>query len=58
MDVLNKKVDKLRDLYRKCLSEDIEFYRAITSSTGTRKNILISIEVIRKLWEKCYDKID
>ena len=58
MDVLNKKVDKLRDLYRKCLSEDIEFYRAITSSTGSRKNILISIEVIRKLWEKCYDKID
>lgn len=57
-NVLKKKVDKLRDLYRKCLSEDIEFYRAITSSTGTRKNILISIEVIRKLWEKCYDKID
>ena len=56
--VLKKKVIELRDLYRKYLSEDTEFYRAITSSTGTRKNILISIEVIRKLWEKCYDKID
>ena len=58
IDVLKKKVSELRDLYRKYLSEDTEFYRAITSSTGTRKNILISIEVIRKLWEKCYDKID
>ena len=58
MDILKKKVNKLRVLYGKCLSEDIEFYRAITSSTGTRKNILKSIEVIRELWEKCYDKID
>lgn len=58
MNVLKKKLNELRALYRKYLSEDLEFYRAITSSTGTRKNILISIEVIRKLWEKCYDKID
>ena len=58
MDILKKRVNEIRDLYRKCLSEDVEFYRAITSSTGTRKNILISIEVIRKLWEKCYDKIN
>lgn len=55
-NVLKKNVKELRDLYSKCLSEDIEFYSAITSSTGTRKNILISIEIIRNLWEKCYDK--
>ena len=58
INISGKSVMELRGLYRKCLSEDIEFYRAITSSTGTRKNILISIEVIRKLWEKCYDKSD
>lgn len=57
-NVLKKNTKEFRDLYRKCLSEDIKFYSAITSSTGTRKNILISIEVIRKLWEKCYDKTD
>lgn len=58
IDVLKEKVNKIRDLYRKYLSEDIEFDKAITSSTGTRKNIWISIEVIRELWEKCYDKND
>ena len=58
IDILKKNVRELRHLYRKYLSEDIEFYRAITSSTGTRKNIGISIEVIRNLWEKCYDKIN
>lgn len=56
--ILKKNIRELRNLYQKCLCEDIEFYRAITSSTGTRKNIGISIEVIRNLWEKCYDKIN
>ena len=55
--ILKNNVQKLRELYEKYLSVDTEFYRAITSSTGTRKNILISIEGIRELWEKCYDKI-
>lgn len=58
MGILKKNVKELRNSYRKCLSEDIEFYKAITSSTGTRKNICASIEVIRNLLEKCYDKID
>lgn len=58
MSILKKNVKKLRNSYRKCLSEDTEFYRAITSSTGTRKNIWLSIDVIRNLLEKCYDKID
>ena len=58
MSILKKNVKELRNSYRKCLSEDTEFYRAITSSTGTRKNIWLSIDVIRNLLEKCYDKID
>ncbi len=58
IDILKKGVKELRHLYQNCLSENTDFYRAITSSTGTRKNILISIEVVRDLWEKCYDKID
>jgi len=57
-NILQRNVKKLRDAYGKYLGEDTEFYRAITSSTGTRKNILISIEVIRELWEKYYDKIN
>lgn len=56
MNTLQKNIKKLRLNYKECLSKDTEFYSAITSSTGTRKNILISIEVIRMLWERCYDK--
>lgn len=55
--ILKNNIQKFRELYEKYLSVDTEFYRAITSSTGTRKNILTSIEGIRELWEKCYDKI-
>ncbi|MDE6875461.1 MAG: DUF262 domain-containing protein [Lachnospiraceae bacterium] len=50
--------EKLRDAYLDHLKGDAEFNIAITSSTGTRKNILKSIEVIRNLWENCYGKIN
>lgn len=50
--------DKLRSLYRERLSTDDDFFHAITFSTGTKKHILLSIEVIRELWEECYDKGD
>lgn len=50
--------DKLRSLYRERLSTDADFFHAITFSTGTKKHILLSIEVIRELWEECYDKGD
>lgn len=55
---LRENIGKLRYAYCELLNRDTEFYNAITSSTGTRKNVLISIEVIRKLWESYYDKTD
>lgn len=53
---LQNNIEELRGAYSEYLEKDIEFYHAITSSTGTRKNILISIEVIRALWENYHDK--
>lgn len=47
---------RIREAYRRRLEEDADFYSAITSSTGTRSHILLSINVIRKLWEECHDK--
>lgn len=47
---------RLREAYWNRLREDAEFYSAITSSTGTRNHILLSINVIRELWEECYDQ--
>lgn len=55
--ILMKHAGKIRMAYLACLDKDAEFFTAITSSTGTRKNILKSIEVIRKLWENGYDKL-
>ena len=40
--------ETVRRLYLNKLEKDGEFYQAITSSTGTRKNILISLNAIRK----------
>lgn len=57
-DILRNNVGKLRNTYVYYLEKYTEFNIAITSSTGTRKNILKSIEVIRNLWENCYDKIN
>ncbi len=57
-DILRENVEKLRYTYINHLKENTEFNIAITSSTGTRKNILKSIEVIRNLWENCYGKIN
>ena len=57
-DILRENVEKLRYTYINHLKKNTEFNIAITSSTGTRKNILKSIEVIRNLWENCYGKIN
>lgn len=56
--ILRENIEKLRYAYINHLKENAEFNIAITSSTGTRKNILTSIEVIRSLWENCYGKIN
>lgn len=56
MAELKNSIKELRCTYSEYLEKDTEFYHAITSSTGTRRNILISIEVIRKLWEKYHDQ--
>ena len=49
-------VEKLRSAYIERLKMDADFYQAITSSTGTKKNILKSIAVIREIWKECNDK--
>lgn len=54
-DVIKARAERIRSAYKERLEQDTDFYNAITSSTGTRKNILKSIEVIRELWEECYD---
>lgn len=53
--IKKQNIEKLRIAYEDRLSKDIEFYSAITSSTGTKKNIIKSISVIRELWEEYYD---
>ena len=53
--VVKARAERLRSAYKERLEQDADFYNAITSSTGTRKNILKSIAVIRELWEECYD---
>lgn len=55
-DVVKARAEEIRSAYRERLEQDRDFYNAITSSTGTRKNILKSIAVIRELWEEPYDK--
>lgn len=44
--------ETVRRLYLNKLEKDGEFYQAITSSTGTRKNILISLNAIRNIMEE------
>lgn len=55
-DVVKARAEEICSAYRERLEQDRDFYNAITSSTGTRKNILKSIAVIRELWEEPYDK--
>lgn len=54
--VLQENTQKIRFAYREILTPNTEFYRTITSSPGTRNNILRSVGMIRELWENCYDK--
>lgn len=42
----------VRSIYLNRLKEDEEFYHAITSSTGTKRNILISLQIIRNIMEE------
>ncbi len=57
-DIDMSKVDpaRIRQAYRERLTKDADFYSSVTSSTGTRRNILLSIDAIREIWEECYDK--
>ncbi len=56
-EIEEKNIEHLRDAYQRRLEYDTEFYNAITSSTGTRKHIVISINRIRGLWEEYFDTI-
>lgn len=55
---INTDAERIRTAYKEQLREDTDFHTAITSSTGTRKNILKSISVIRELWEEYNDQVD
>ncbi|MCC8102479.1 MAG: DUF262 domain-containing protein [Clostridiales bacterium] len=48
---LDAYVDQIRKEYNILLEEDSEFYRSITSSTGTKKHIQFSIESVRSIVE-------
>lgn len=48
-NILQKNVQRIRSAYKERLMKDAEFYSAITSSTGTRKNIVLSIRVISEI---------
>lgn len=50
-DIVKKNVEGIRAAYKERLTKDVAFYNAITSSTGTRKHILLAIEVIREIME-------
>ena len=55
-ETVKRSAGSIREAYRKRLEEDADFHSAITSSTGTKNHILMSINVIRELWEEYYDK--
>ena len=46
------KAEKIRKLYVAAIDEDGELYKVITSSTGSKKNIIKAIEIIRGLFNK------
>lgn len=53
-DLLEKKKDQIKKRYLYRLQYDKAFFDSITSSTGSKKYILYSIETIRKIMEECY----
>ena len=49
---IQMKAEKIRKLYVAAIDEDGELYKVITSSTGSKKNIIKAIEIIRGLFNK------
>ena len=54
-DVIKMKKELIERRYFGVLQHDGEFFNSITSSTGSRRYILYSIETIRRIMEECYD---
>lgn len=54
-DVIKMKKELIERRYFRVLQHDGEFFNSITSSTGSRRYILYSIETIRRIMEECYD---
>lgn len=52
-EVIQKNSEKIRSLYLRELTSNTSFYNAITSSTGVKRNIWISLNVIRQVLEAC-----
>lgn len=48
---LENNIKQIRKLYRRCLTEGSLFYDAVTSSTGTKKNVHFALETVRKILE-------
>ena len=53
-EILNV-ANNVRELYIKEMDEEGELYKVITSSTGSKKNIIKTIEIIRGLFDKSDD---
>ena len=52
-EVLEKKAELIRTRYVKYLKSGSEFYDAITSSTGAKKNVQITLETVKNIIEDC-----
>ena len=48
---LENNMKQIRKMYRRCLAEGSLFYDAVTSSTGTKKNVHFALETVRKILE-------
>lgn len=55
-DEIWKQADKVREKYIHEMNEDGGLYKTITSSTGSKKNIVKTIEIIRGLFSKNDDR--
>lgn len=51
-ETIEKHKDDIYKEYKISLNQNSEFFNAITSSTGTKKHVMISIHVIRNIVEK------
>lgn len=48
---LEKNAEKIRKMYKEQLAEGNAFYDAVTSSTGTKKNVHFALETVRNILE-------